>query len=149
MINIAWSQFVQSERKAKGLTRRRLAEMAGIDPSYVTLIERDGYVPRKEKVRSLAQALGVSLDQALLSAGYAPSGVPVESMLETMGEVKAYQTLEAELRNCIMNLMGLSAEQQRKVAELLNSYLKTLKGKEQATVSSSNSLRRSHSSAAL
>ena len=63
MRNISWAIFVKERRKARGLTRRKLAEMAEIDPSYVTLIERDGYVPRKDKVEMIAQALEADLDQ--------------------------------------------------------------------------------------
>lgn len=108
--------------------------MAEIDPSYVTLIERDGYVPKKDKVERLATALNADLDHTLLMAGYAPQQVSMSDILSKIESVRAKEELDAELRVCIRELYTLNSSQQRKVAEVLRSYVRTLKEKEQERV---------------
>lgn len=110
-----------------GFTRRRLAQLSEIDPSYVTLIERDGYIPRRDKVLSLAKALETGLDETLLVAGYAPQQMPVNVLLDRIEEDRSDAKLEPELKRCIKDLLDLSTTQQRKVAEVLTSYVKTIK----------------------
>ena len=126
MRNQAWANYVKDKRKARGLTRRKLAELAGIDPSYVTLIERDGYVPRKDKVLEVARALEADVDHTLLVAGYAPEKIPVKDLLERLETFKSEKVLDKELRASIRELFDLTSAQQKKVSEMLTAYVKTL-----------------------
>ena len=132
MRNQAWANYVKDKRKARGLTRRKLAELAKIDPSYVTLIERDGYVPRKDKVLEIAKAVEADLDHTLLVAGYAPERIPVRDLLERLETFKAEKILDKELRASIRELFDLSGAEQKKVAEMLNAYVKTLRDQKKA-----------------
>jgi len=132
MRNQAWANYVKDKRKARGLTRRKLAELAGIDPSYVTLIERDGYVPRKDKVLEVARALEADLDHTLLVAGYAPEKIPVKDLLERLETFKSEKVLDKELRASIRELFDLTSAQQKKVSEMLTAYVKTLKDQKKA-----------------
>jgi transcriptional regulator with XRE-family HTH domain len=132
MRNQAWANYVKDKRKARGLTRRKLAELAGIDPSYVTLIERDGYVPRKDKVLEVARALEVDVDHTLLVAGYAPEKIPVKDLLERLETFKSEKVLDKELRASIRELFDLTSAQQKKVSEMLTAYVKTLKDQKKA-----------------
>jgi len=132
MRNQAWANYVKDKRKARGLTRRRLAELASIDPSYVTLIERDGYVPRKDKVLEIARAVEADLDHTLLVAGYAPEKIPVKDLLERLEHFKSEKVLDKELRASIRELFDLSSAQQRKVSEMLNAYVRTLRDQKKA-----------------
>ena len=127
MRNQAWANYVRDRRKARQLTRRKLAEMAKIDPSYVTLIERDGYVPRKDKVLEIARAIQADADHTLLVAGYAPERIPVRELLDRIETFKADKCLEKELRSSIRELFALTAGEQRKVAEMLNAYVTTIR----------------------
>lgn len=127
MRNQAWANYVRDRRKARQLTRRKLAELAKIDPSYVTLIERDGYVPRKDKVLEIAKAIQADVDRTLLVAGYAPEKIPVKELLEKIESYKADKMLEKELRVAIRELFNLTPGQQKKVAEMLNAYVKTIR----------------------
>lgn len=127
MRNQAWANYVRDRRKARQLTRRKLAELAKIDPSYVTLIERDGYVPRKDKVLEIAKAIQADVDRTLLIAGYAPEKIPVKDLLEKIESYKADKMLEKELRVAIRELFNLTPGQQKKVAEMLNAYVKTIR----------------------
>jgi transcriptional regulator with XRE-family HTH domain len=132
MRNQAWANYVKDKRKARGLTRRKLAELAGIDPSYVTLIERDGYVPRKDKVLEVARALEAEVDHTLLVAGYAPEKIPVKDLLERLETFKSEKVLDKELRASIRELFDLTTAQQKKVSEMLTAYVKTLKDQKKA-----------------
>jgi transcriptional regulator with XRE-family HTH domain len=132
MRNQAWANYVKDKRKARGLTRRKLAELAGIDPSYVTLIERDGYVPRKDKVLEIARSLEAEVDHTLLVAGYAPEKIPVKDLLDRLETFKAERVLDKELRASIRELFDLTTAQQKKVSEMLTAYVKTLKDQKKA-----------------
>ena len=127
MRNQAWANYVRDRRKARQLTRRKLAEMARIDPSYVTLIKRDGYVPRKDKVIEIARAIQADADHTLLVAGYAPERIPVRELLERIESFKADKCLEKELRTSVRDLFTLTVGEQRKVAEMLNAYVTTIR----------------------
>ncbi len=132
MRNQAWANYVRDKRKARGLTRRKLAELASIDPSYVTLIERDGYVPRKDKVLEIARAVEADMDHTLLVAGYAPEKIPVKDLLDRLEHFKSEKVLDKELRASIRELFDLSSAQQKKVSEMLNAYVRTLKDQKKA-----------------
>lgn len=137
MRNISWAIFVKERRKARGLTRRKLAEMAEIDPSYVTLIERDGYVPRKDKVEMIAQALEADLDQTLLTAGYAPQQMPVGMLIDKLETVKTQTDLVPELKRTIHELFELDEEQQKQASLYLKSFISVIKKGEGAYSSGS------------
>lgn len=143
MRNISWALFVKEKRKARGLTRRRLAEMAEIDPSYVTLIERDGYVPRKDKVEMIAQALEADLDQTLLTAGYAPQQMPVGMLIDKLETVKTQTDLIPELKRTVHELFELDEEQQKQASLYIKGFISVIKKGESAY--SSNNARKGKS----
>ncbi len=60
---------VKKLRKQKGLSQERLALNAGIERSYMGLIERGKGNPTLEKIGAVAKALGVSPQELL---GYKP-----------------------------------------------------------------------------
>ena len=66
--NRAWAQFIEDGRKRAGLTRRELAAAANVDPSYATLWERDGYVPRPNVVKRIAEVFHIDPSEAVLIA---------------------------------------------------------------------------------
>ncbi|MCL5037212.1 MAG: helix-turn-helix domain-containing protein [Chloroflexi bacterium] len=82
MKNKQWAKFVKRNREKVGLSRRKLAQKASIDPSYITLIENDGYIPSRNKVVNLAEALEINNDRALLEAGYLPDKIDAGDMWE-------------------------------------------------------------------
>ena len=119
MRNEAWANYVRDKRKANHLTRRKLAELAKIDPSYVTLIERDGYVPRKDKVHELARALEVDVDHTLLVAGYAPEKVSLKDLLERLDSIHAEKSMDRELRSALREVIHLPKEEQKRLGHLI------------------------------
>jgi len=128
MRNEAWANYVRDKRKAKHLTRRKLAELAKIDPSYVTLIERDGYVPRKDKVLELARALDVDVDHTLLVAGYAPEKVSLKDLLERLETLHAEKAMDRELRTALREVIHLPKDEQKRIGQMI---LVNIRGKEE------------------
>lgn len=60
-----FGEQIKKLRKQKGLSQERLALSAGIERSYMGLIERGKGNPTLEKVGSIAHALQVSPQQLL------------------------------------------------------------------------------------
>ena len=131
MKNLLWANYIKEKRKTKHLTRRKLAEMARVDPSYLTLIERDGFVPRRDKVIRLAKALECDTDECLLTAGYAPQKVQVTEFLERLERYKDDRDMDEDLKRVIREIRTYPADEQRKIAQMITAYLQVLtKGNE-------------------
>jgi transcriptional regulator with XRE-family HTH domain len=126
MKNLLWANYIKEKRKTKHLTRRKLAEMAKVDPSYLTLIERDGFVPRRDKVIRLAKALECDTDECLLTAGYAPQKVQVTEFLERLERYKDDRDMDEDLKRVIREIRTYPADEQRKIAQMITAYLQVL-----------------------
>lgn len=133
--NSLWADFVSQNRKSQGMTRRKLAETAGIDPSYITLIEKNGVIPRKDKVIRLAEALNQDTDAALLLAGYAPKNLQPEAVKsdnpafgsnDSAQRQEELQWLHPELRVCMNQLAKLPDTAQRTAADLLKVFVHSM-----------------------
>jgi transcriptional regulator with XRE-family HTH domain len=102
------------------MKRRDLAKMANIDPSYVTLIERDGYIPRIDVVQRVARALNVSLDDCCLAAGYATEHV---ARVYRQQVRDTHLDLEPALRQQLRRMASLNPDRQRGLAKSIKSIL--------------------------
>jgi transcriptional regulator with XRE-family HTH domain len=129
--NKLWSNYVKEKRKGKHLTRRKLAELSKVDPSYLTLIERDGFVPRKDKVAKIARALDCDIDECMLTAGYAPHRIGVTEFLERLERYKDDRDMDEDLKAVIREIRTLSAEEQKNAAKMITAYLQVLKQEQQ------------------
>lgn len=58
-------QRIRQERTRQRFTQEQLAEMAGVNESYIGQIERGAKNPSLESIIKIANALGVSLDYIL------------------------------------------------------------------------------------
>ena len=56
-----YGDAVKKARGIRGLSQRELAKEAGLDPSYVSLIETGRRAPSTKALESIADALGVPL----------------------------------------------------------------------------------------
>ncbi|MBQ7567195.1 helix-turn-helix domain-containing protein [bacterium] len=126
MQNRQWANTIKFHRQRLKLTSRKLAQKAGIDPSYITLMERDGCVPRREKVQALAEALEINADALLLVAGYAPEQNKNSSKLSNFGSEQNSDAFVPELFECVEALLSLPKSQQRKVADFLSAYIEAI-----------------------
>lgn len=59
----ALGRNLRREREKKTLTQEKLAEIAGLDPTYVSGIERGLRNPGIRNVAKLAKALGITTSQ--------------------------------------------------------------------------------------
>jgi transcriptional regulator with XRE-family HTH domain len=57
----AFAKVVEKRRKAKALSKARLAEMAGLHQTYIGLLERGERSPNLDTAKAIAKALGISL----------------------------------------------------------------------------------------
>ena len=74
--DVKWASALITVRKRAHMTRRDIALAVDIDPSYITLMERDGNVPKREIVADIAKATGANEDKLMMAAGYLPEFCP-------------------------------------------------------------------------
>ncbi|MBC7233928.1 MAG: helix-turn-helix transcriptional regulator [Chloroflexi bacterium] len=76
-------QAIRTIRQEAGLSQKELAEAAGIDQSYLSMIESDQRRnPGTRIMARLAQALRVSMDELAARAGYLPRTPPPDALAE-------------------------------------------------------------------
>lgn len=124
---MAWAAYVRNNRKIRQMTRRELAKLASIDPSYVTLIERDGYRPAQDKVENIARALSLPMEDCLLAAGFSNARV-AKVYRERSASTIAELTLVPDLRKQVAKLAHLSERHQNAVACTLMGLLEVVNG---------------------
>lgn len=115
-----WSRWVRAQRKARQMTRRALAELAGMDPSYITLIERDGYVPSRSKVSAIGGVFG-DTSKALIYAGYI-SDDDRKFIINALDNAKMLR-LEPEVQRFIGFFSKLKPRAQHKALGVLAAHL--------------------------
>jgi len=64
--------FIKRQREAAGLSRRALAQAAGVSSDEVAWWEKEGRLPDMGVIGRVASALGVSQDVLFLNAGWVP-----------------------------------------------------------------------------
>ena len=126
MKNIHWGQFVTRHRISKHMTMSMLAKKAGCDGSYITLIERHGYIPSQEKVVALAKALDVDPTEMLIEARYLAIADASGPYWEHLLGKNVDKLLIPELISSINKLAGLTHSQQIKVSEMLDAYMEAI-----------------------
>ena len=62
-IAIALGRSVRKRREAKDLTQETLAELAGLDRTYISAVERGGRNLSLSSIARLAKALGASISE--------------------------------------------------------------------------------------
>jgi transcriptional regulator with XRE-family HTH domain len=68
---VTFGKVLREKRIGRGLTQKELADLANVDDSYISQLERDYKFPSARTIESLAQALGVEV--ADLLAMYFPA----------------------------------------------------------------------------
>ena len=113
-----WGTYVARKRATLGLTKRQLAMQARIDPSYLTLVERDGVIPNRDKVAMLGKIFG-DQDAALLMAGFAPDSQQLTAMQERIADVS--EQTELQLLESFRKFPGHQRLQVLKMLEVLHT----------------------------
>lgn len=115
-----WARYTSSARKAKGLTRRQVARAAKVDASYVTLMERDGYIPKREKVERIGLVLS-STDEALVAAGMLPKPLEKETA-KNQRWASLMERLPADAVHTLELLSRVSRARQNEGLRVLAAY---------------------------
>ena len=72
----SFGKILREKRRLAGLSRRRLAELAGLDFSYISKLENNRLAaPAAETVLKLAELLACSAEELLSAAGKLPGDV--------------------------------------------------------------------------
>lgn len=89
---------IRHRRQAAGFSLRKLAETVGVDPAYLSRVERGWAPPSDTLIRAVAQALGIESDELFLLAGRVPA-----SWQQTIAASpsRAVATLRSALASCV------------------------------------------------
>ena len=107
--------YIREQRDAKGMSLRELAKAAGVSPTFMSKVETENWKPKEEKLRKIAQILGLDGDDLVARAGRVPS-----DLAEIIKEHGARPELEALLRTTkrfSSDQMGKLVEQAERVAK--------------------------------
>jgi len=100
--------MLRKARIAKGYSLRKFAELVGISPTYLSLVEQ-GKVERQptaDRVKRMAELLGKNSDEWIALAGRVPDDLP--------GIIQKQPT---EMPELLREASGLTAEQLRRLTE--------------------------------
>lgn len=103
----AVGQRIQQARRNSGLTQEQLAEIVGLSPTHVSVIERGAKPTKVTNLVAIANALGVSADELLVD------------VLDN--------TAKAESNMIYDEIANLSPKQQSLVMKLLRAIVEELK----------------------
>ncbi len=109
-------------RERAGLSCNELARAVGVDPSYISRLERsEREPPRRRIVEGLASALELSLDdqdRLLVSAGYAPATVALlgrwDSTLQAVADVLVDRRISSQELDDFRQVIELLAQRWRR-----------------------------------
>lgn len=71
-MNKEFGKTIKNARLSKDLSLRDLAELTGLDHSYIGRLEKNNSVPSRETVAKLAKALNIPEGELMIKAGYVP-----------------------------------------------------------------------------
>jgi transcriptional regulator with XRE-family HTH domain len=75
-MELSFGEFLRQKRRAAGISQRRLAELAGLDFSYISKLENNRLSPpAAETALKLADLLGCLPEELLSAAGKLPGEV--------------------------------------------------------------------------
>jgi transcriptional regulator with XRE-family HTH domain len=97
----SFGRTVREARKRRALSQKQLADIAGIDFTYLSKIENDRMAPPSEKtLRAMAEALDADADELIRLAGKVPSDL-AEFLVrdpEGMRFLRSFQGSDIETR---------------------------------------------------
>lgn len=93
-------QKIREKREAFNLTQRELAEVLGITPQHLSLLEQDKKTPSVTLLAKMAQSLGVSIDYLVFSGN-----VQGSIALDPIVAIKADKTLTEKAKKGLIALV--------------------------------------------
>ena len=119
-----FAALLRRYRDRAGVSCNELARAVGVDPSYISRLERgEREPPRRRVVEALASALDLALDdqdRLLVSAGYAPATVAVlgrwDSTLQVVADVLVDSRIPSDELDNFREVIRLVAQRWRQPA---------------------------------
>jgi transcriptional regulator with XRE-family HTH domain len=117
-----FATLLHAFRERLGLSCNELARAVGVDPSYISRLERgEREPPRRRVVEGLALALQLALDEQdrlLVSAGYAPATVALlgewDATLQAVADVLVDRAIPPQEIDSFRKVVQLLAERWRR-----------------------------------
>jgi transcriptional regulator with XRE-family HTH domain len=117
-----FATLLRSFRERTKLSCNELARTVGVDPSYISRLERgEREPPRRRVVEGLATALQLGLDdqdRLLVSAGYAPATVALlgqwDATLQAVADVLVDRAIPPQEMDSFRQVVQLLAERWRR-----------------------------------
>src|SRR5947207_14583626 len=119
-MELSFGELLRQKRRVAGISQRRLAELAGLDFSYISKLENSRLAaPAAETVLKLAELLGCPPEELLSAAGKLPSDVGQNltsspAAVRFMREVSALGLTTDEWEKMRGMLLGLREEEDRR-----------------------------------
>jgi len=102
-----FGELLREKRIEKGFSLRKFAELVGVSPTYLSQVEQGNVMPpTADRVKRMAELLGVNPDEWIALAGRVPEDLP--------GIIQKEPTAMPEL---LREASGLTADQLRKLSE--------------------------------
>ncbi|MDO8491338.1 MAG: helix-turn-helix transcriptional regulator [Dehalococcoidia bacterium] len=89
---------IKKRRQELGWTQSRLAEVLGVTPQHVSIVEQDKRAPSLSSLARLAEELGVTID--FLVTG------KETSITDSIPAIKADKKLSLDSKNSLITLVG-------------------------------------------
>lgn len=102
-----FGELLREKRIEKGFSLRKFAELVGVSPTYLSQVEQGNVMPpTADRVKRMAELLGVNPDEWIALAGRVPEDLP--------GIIQKQPT---EMPELLREASDLTAEQLRKLRE--------------------------------
>lgn len=72
IMSATFGRHINKKRLEKDMSLRDLANLTGLDHSYIARLEKNGSVPSRETIKKLSLALDIPIDELMVIAGYVP-----------------------------------------------------------------------------
>lgn len=107
----SFGEILHHARKSRGLTIKQLESRSGVSASFISRIENDTGNPSVEIVRKLAEALGIPLSDFFHDQKGGKVLYPLRLSLARLLQ-------DPDVERLMEQLVGLSSEQRRAVAQI-------------------------------
>ena len=116
-----WATWLSSQRRRKHLRESEAARLVSRRTNTWKLWEA-GCLPTREDAQTIADALNVPRDEAMLAAGYAPVSMPFAEQVEMVARFRA-QWLVPALARAVLAAGALGTRGQAELAQLIADFV--------------------------
>jgi len=107
--------YIRETREAKTMSLRELAKTAGVSPTFMSKVETEDWKPKEEKLRKMAQILGIDENDLVARAGRVPS--ELSDIIKGHGARPGVELLLRTTKDFTPQEMAKLVEQAKKVAK--------------------------------